>query len=299
LIGRGILDLVNVHLVDGTFELFRSYFGAPRAQGTHGQEVGAVRGILRSLGALLKHPEVTHVAAAFDTVIESFRNDVFPGYKSSAGVDTELLSQFPLAERATHALGIVVWSMVEFEADDAIATAALRFGPAADQVVIGSPDKDLCQCISGDRIVSFDSIRRRMTSESDVVAKFGVAPRSIPDWLALVGDSADGLPGVPRWGAKSAAALLSRYGHLEDIPKSEAEWDVPVRGSAALGASLREHLDRAYLYRELATLRTDVPLDETLDDLRWRGARRTALEAVCAEIGDESVMDAISAWRSD
>jgi 5'-3' exonuclease len=188
--------------------------------------------------------------------------------------------------------------MVEFEADDAIATAVKRFAPHADQVVIGSPDKDLCQCISGDRIVSFDSIRRRMTNENDVLAKFGVGPRSIPDWLALVGDSADGLPGVPRWGAKSAAALLSRYGHLEDIPLSESDWDVPVRGAAALSENLRLHLDRAYLYRELATLRTDVPLTETLDELRWVGARREELGAICDEIGDASVMDVVTRWRS-
>ena len=290
---------MNVHLVDGTFELFRSYFGAPRAAGRDGSEMGAVRGIVRALAALLKHQEVTHVAAAFDTVIESFRNDMFPGYKSSAGVDPELLAQFPLAERATHALGIVVWSMVEYEADDAIATAALRFAADADQIVIGSPDRDLCQCIDGQHIVAFDSIRRRMTNETDVVAKFGVEPRSIPDWLALVGDSADGFPGVPRCGAKSAAAVLARYGHLEDIPTSESDWDVTVRGSAVLAENLRLHLDRAYLYRDLATLRTDVPLAETLEDLRWRGARRSELEAVCAEIGDTAVMDAVTLWRSD
>jgi 5'-3' exonuclease len=290
---------MTIHLVDGTFELFRSYFGAPRVEHPAGREVGATRGVLRTLAALVGRAEATHVAAAFDTVIESYRNDLFPGYKSSVGMPPDLLAQFPLAERAAHALGIVVWSMIEFEADDAIATAAARFAGPGRTVVIGSPDKDLCQCLDGDRIVAYDSIRRKTITASDAIAKFGVPPGSIPDWLGLVGDSADGLPGVPRWGAKSAGALLARYGRIEAIPDDERAWDVPVRGAAALAASLRQNREAAYLYRDLATLRTDVPLAESLADLEWRGARRTALEAVCEEIGDSSVLSVIDRWRSD
>jgi 5'-3' exonuclease len=298
---------VLVHVVDGTYELFRAYFGAPKATTADGLEVGATRGILRSLYALVRpatplgtrDDQVTHVACAFDHVIESFRNDLYAGYKTSAGVPEDLLSQFSLAERATHALGIVVWSMVEFEADDALATAATRWAtaPGVDRVVICTPDKDVAQCIRGTRVVAFDRLRRRMLDEEGVVAKFGVPPLSIPDWLALVGDSADGYPGVPRWGAKSAAAVLTAYGHIEAIPDDARAWRINVRGAAALGESLRAYRDEAMLYRHLAMLRTDVPLPETLDDLRWLGARRDELTALCREIGDEAFLDRIATWR--
>jgi 5'-3' exonuclease len=290
---------VLIHVVDGTYELFRAYFGAPKATGPNGNEVGATRGILRSLYSLLREDQVTHAACAFDHVIESFRNQLYAGYKTSAGVPEDLLAQFELAERATHALGVVVWSMVEFEADDALATAAARWGdaPGVDRVVICTPDKDVAQCVRGSQVVAFDRLRRRLLDEPGVVAKFGVAPASIADWLALVGDSADGYPGVPRWGAKSAAAVLAMYGRIDAIPDDARWWRVPVRGAAALAESLRAHRTEAALYRKLATLRTDVPLGEPIDDLRWRGARRDELTALCREIGDEAFLERITSWR--
>jgi 5'-3' exonuclease len=290
---------MKVHLVDGTYELFRAHFGAPPATAPDGRPVGATRGLMRSLLALLASPDVSHVACAFDTVIESFRNQLFDGYKTSDGVPEELLSQFPLAERMTEALGVVTWRMVEFEADDALATAAARWAGAegVEQVVICSPDKDLAQCVRGSSVVCFDRRRQILLDEAAVVRKFGVPPLSMPDWLALVGDSSDGYPGLPRWGAVSAASLLARYLRLEDIPDHERAWSVSVRGAAALGQSLREGRQDALLYRRLARLRTDVPLAETLDDLRWRGARRAALEALCAEIGEDEVASRMPLWR--
>jgi len=290
---------MKVHLVDGTYELSRAHFGAPPAAAPDGRPVGATRGLMRSLLALLASPDVTHVACAFDHVIESFRNGLFDGYKTGDGVPPELMSQFDLAERMTHALGIVVWSMVEFEADDALATAAARWADAdgVEQVVICSPDKDLAQCVRGSRVVCFDRRRQILLDEAGVKQKFGVWPESIPDWLALVGDGADGYPGLPRWGAVSAASLLAHYRRLEDIPDHERGWAVAVRGAAALGQSLRERRDEALLYRRLARLRTDVPLAEELPDLRWRGARRDALEAMCAEIGEDEVMGRMPLWR--
>ena len=264
---------MKVHLVDGTFELFRAYFGAPPARAPDGRPVGAVRGLERSLTALLREDGVTHVAVAFDHVIESFRNDLFEGYKTGEGVPADLLAQFHPAEDAARALGLVVWPMVEFEADDALATGAHRYAalPEVEQVVVCSPDKDLAQCVRGTRVVMFDRMRRRLFDEDGVNEKFGVPPASIPDWLALVGDDADGIPGLPRWGAKSAAVVLARYHSLEGIPDVEKEWDVEVRGAAALAASLRSHREDACLYRTLATLRTDVPLLEDVEALRYRG----------------------------
>lgn len=290
---------MRLHLVDGTYELFRAYFGAPPATGPDGAEVGATRGILRSLFSLVREDGVTHVACAFDHVIESFRNELFPGYKTSEGVPADLMAQFPLAERAAHALGLVVWPMIEFEADDALATAAARWSdsPGVEQVLICTPDKDMAQCVRGTRVVCFDRMRRRLLDEKGVIEKFGVPPASIPDWLALVGDAADGFPGVPRWGSKSASAVLARYGHLEAIPDDEKEWSVTVRGAAALARSLREHRTEACLYRRLATLRTDAPLTEGIDDLRWRGARRQELATLCREIGDDGFIERVHRWR--
>jgi 5'-3' exonuclease len=290
---------MRIHLVDGTYELFRAHFGAPEAAAPDGRAVGATIGLLRSLLSLLREDGVTHVACAFDTVIESFRNDLFPGYKTGEGVPEELMAQFPLAERAARALGLVVWSMVEFEADDALATAAARAdaAPAVEQVVICSPDKDLAQCVRASRVVCLDRSRRRLYDRAGVLEKFGVAPASIPDWLALVGDDADGIPGVPRWGARSAATVLARYEHLEAIPDGESQWDVPVRGAAALAQSLRQHRSEAALYRLLATLRTDVPLAEHIDDLRWPGAPRVELTALCREIGADDVLDRVHRWQ--
>ena len=290
---------MRVHLVDGTYELFRAHFGAPPATAAGATEVGATLGLLRSLLSLLREDGVTHVACAFDHVIESFRNDLFAGYKTSEGVPAELLSQFPLAERAASALGVVVWPMVEFECDDALATGAARAAadPAVEQVVICTPDKDLAQCVRGTRVVCLDRMRRRVRDEAAVRETFGVGPGSIPDWLALVGDDADGIPGVPRWGARSAAALLAHYEHLEAIPPAETQWNVVVRGAAALARSLREHREQALLYRRLATLRTDVPLREGTEALRWLGASRPDLTALCGEIGGAEILDRVQRWR--
>jgi 5'-3' exonuclease len=284
---------LNLHLVDGTYELFRAHFGAPPAKAPDGREVGATRGLARSLAALLREDGVTHVAVAFDHVIESFRNELFPGYKTSAGVPAELLAQFQLAEDATRAMGIPVWSMVEFEADDALATGAARFAgaPGVERILLCTPDKDLAQCVRGREVVGFDRMRRKLLDEAGVREKFGVAPASIPDWLALVGDTADGIPGLPRWGERSAGAVLARYGHLEQIPDLHARWDVPVRGALALAESLRAHREEALLYRRLATLRTDAPLAEDLEALRWRGADPDGLARIAEVLGDRELAD--------
>jgi 5'-3' exonuclease len=278
----------TVHLVDGTYELFRAHFAMPSMKAPDGREVGAVRGMLRSLLPWLRRQGATHAAAAFDHTVESFRNDLFAGYKTGEGIDPDLWAQFPLAEDASRALGVVTWPMVELEADDALATAAARLAgdPAVAQVVIVSPDKDLFQCVTGTRVVTCDRFREVVRGEAGVQEKLGVSPASVPDYLALVGDAADGLPGVPRWGAKSAAAVLARYGHLEAIPDDAAAWDVKVRGARALAASLAEHRQEALLYRRLATLRTDAPIDASLAALRWNGPDRPALEALCDAIGE-------------
>lgn len=253
---------------------------------------------MRSLLSLLREGGVTHVGCAFDHVIESYRNELFADYKTSAGVPEELLAQFPLAERATRALGVVVWPMVEFEADDALATAAAQAEADAgvQQVVICSPDKDLAQCVRGSRVVCLDRRRRLVYDEPGVIQKFGVPPASIPDWLALVGDAADGYPGVPRWGERSATTVLARYHHLEDIPDDPARWDVTVRGAAGLGQNLREHKDDVLLYRRLATLRRDVPLMERPEELRWNGANRSELAALCEELGDDQIVARVQKW---
>jgi len=284
---------VNVHLVDGTYELFRAFYGSPARETANGDEVGAVRGLARSLLALLGEPGVTHVAVAFDHVIESFRNALYHGYKTGEGIDPKLYAQFGPAEAASRALGLVTWSMVEFEADDALATAAARFAEHAsvEQVVICSPDKDLAQCVRGTRIVCLDRMRRKVLDEAGVHEKFGVGPASIPDWLALVGDSADGFPGIPRWGAKSAAAVLVVYRKLEHIPEDAATWSVPVRGARTLADTLRAGRDDARLFRVLATLRADVPLAESLDQLRWHGPDELALAALAERLEDTQLLE--------
>ncbi len=286
---------MKVHLVDGTYELFRSWFGAPEAKSPSGQEVGATRGFLRSMAAMLRDPEVTHVGCAFDHTVESFRNELFDGYKTGEGLEPDLFAQFELAERASLALGMVTWPMVEFEADDALGAAAEKFrhDRAVEQVVICSPDKDLCQSVRGTRVVTLDRRREIVLDEKGVVDKFGVLPESIPDYLALVGDAADGIPGVPRWGAKSAATVLGRLRHLEAIGEDPEAWGVKVRGAAGLAKSLSEHREEAMLYRTLATLRTDAPIVETLDDLRWRGPDRAALRALCDVLGESAVLQRI------
>ncbi len=289
---------MKLHLIDGTYELFRNYFGAPPRKGPDGGEVGATVGLLRSLAMLLSEPGVTHVACAFDHVIESFRNDLYPGYKTGEGVERGLLDQFQLAETAVAAMGVVVWPMVEFEADDALATAAARFKdePGVEQVVICSPDKDLAQAVSGTRVVSWDRRRGIVLDEAGVVAKFGVPPASIPDWLALVGDAADGFPGIPGWGAKSAAAVLARFAHLEAIPEDPGALGLPAGRAARLAESLAAHRDEALLYRRLARLRVDVPLEETLADLEWRGPTDD-FRRVCRELGDAALADRVAGTR--
>jgi 5'-3' exonuclease len=289
---------VKIHLVDGTYELFRNHFGAPPKAAPDGRQVGATLGLLRSLLLLLSSPDVTHIACAFDHVIESFRNDLFAGYKTGEGTDQDLLAQFSLAEEAVSALGVVVWPMVEFEADDALATAVARFKDekAVEQLVICSPDKDLAQLVSGKRIVCWDRRREILIDEAGVVEKYGVRPPSIPDWLALVGDAADGIPGIPGWGAKSSAGMLAHYGHIEEIPDNPEEWEVNVRGAARLAENLAGQREEALLYRELATLRQDVPLEEKLGDLEWQGAHKR-LKEFCLELGDERISERIFRWQ--
>ncbi len=289
---------MKIYLVDGTYELFRNHFGAPPKKAPDGREVGATLGLLRSLLMLVTRPDTAYVACAFDHVIQSFRNDLYPGYKTGAGVDPNLIAQFPLAEEAVSALGLVVWSMVEFEADDAIATATARFkdDPAVEQVVICSPDKDLAQMVSGSRVICWDRRREIFLDETGVVEKFGVRPASIPDWLALVGDSADGYPGIPGWGAKSAAAVLSRYAHLEAIPDRPEEWGLGLSRATRLAESLAQHHADALLFKQLATLREDVPMREQPGDLEWQGAHER-LKTVCTQLGDERFAMRVSRWR--
>ena len=289
---------MNLHLIDGTYELFRAHFALPALQAPDGREVAAVRGLAQTLLLLLRPPAVTHIGVAFDAVIQSFRNDLFAGYKTGAGVAPALLAQFPLAEQMTAALGLAVWPMTALEADDALATAAHRWqeAPGMEQVIIASPDKDLCQLVRGDRVVTLDRRKNVTLNESGVRQKFGVAPLSIPDYLALVGDAADGIPGIPKWGARSAAQLLAHYQHLENIPDDPADWQVKVRGGPALAASLAAHHEDAFLYRQLATLRLDAPIAEELTQLEWQGVRRQPFQELCAELGFDRLAAAPERW---
>lgn len=279
-----------IHLIDGTYELFRAFYGAPSSE-ENGREVGATRALLANFSRLLNQPEVTHVAVAFDHEIESFRNQLFAGYKTGEGIDPQLFSQFELVEEASRALGMVVWPMIEFEADDALATGAHRYAdlPGVDEVVLCSPDKDLAQCVNS-RVVCWDRLRDKRLDPAGVQEKFGVAPASIPDYLALVGDAADGIPGIPRWGAKSAAAVLSAYHHVEHIPPQVDSWSVKPRGAAKLSEELEAQRDQALLYKRLATLRTDVPLREELSDLRWQGPDLERLRGLSEVLGSDSVL---------
>jgi 5'-3' exonuclease len=290
---------MQVHLVDGTYELFRAYYGAPEKQAPDGREVGATVALGRTLLALVHNEGATHVGVAFDHVVESFRNDLFDGYKTGEGIDPALFAQFELAERMTRALGLVSWPTVEFEADDALATAAARHARdrRIERVLICSPDKDLAQCVRGERVVLVDRRRKKIIDESGVVEKYGVPPASIADWLALVGDAADGIPGIPRWGARSAAAALSACGSIDAIPEDPESWPFKVRGAARLADNLRAHRKELELYRTLATLREDVPITESLDDLEWRGARRRELKALCRDLGDDDLPQRVSKWQ--
>jgi 5'-3' exonuclease len=265
-------DHIDVYLVDGTYELFRHFFAVPSARDVNGQEIGGVRGVLASVLSMFEHG-ATHLGVATDHVVESFRNDLYPGYKTSEGVAPELLSQFPILEEALTAMGVWVWPMVEFEADDALASAAAKASQdeRVRQVIICTPDKDLSQCVVGTRVVQMDRRKELVRDEAGVVAKFGVSPHSIPDYLAVVGDSADGFPGVSGWGQKAAALVLSQYPHLEDIPKAWQAWHPSIRRAGALSEALFSAWDDALLFRKLATLRLDVPVFETIADLRWQG----------------------------
>jgi len=274
---------VRVYLIDGTYELFRHYFAVPSYRTPDGREVGAVRGVVRSMLSLLEGG-ATHLGVATDHVIESFRNDMWPGYKTGAGVAPELLDQFPLLEEALAALGVAVWPMTEFEADDALASAAAQAARYAEQVLICTPDKDLAQCVVDRRVVQLDRRSGQVRDAAGVVARFGVPPTSIPDYLALVGDSADGFPGLPGWGAKTAAAVLARFLRIEDIPLDASAWDAPVRGPAALAATLAEQRETALLFKDLATLRADVSIDASADTLRWTGPGRD-FEAMAELLG--------------
>jgi 5'-3' exonuclease len=263
---------LQIHLVDGTYELFRHFYAVPPARDECGREVGAVRGVLRSVLGMLSGG-ATHVAVATDHVIESFRNGLWTGYKTGEGIDPALFAQFPLLEEVLAAAGIVVWPMIEFEADDALAAAAAAASrnPLVEQVIICTPDKDLAQCVEGTRVVQLNRRTRVTLDEAGVVAKYGVKPASIPDYLALVGDAADGYPGLPGWGPKSTAAVLARFEHLEAIPADWQNWRVDVASAGALAYTLREERERAMLFRTLATLRTDIRLFDDVDQLRWNG----------------------------
>lgn len=282
---------MKLYLVDGTFELFRCFFGAPRATAPDGREVGAVRGLLQTLAALLRQDDVTHIAVALDQAMSvGPRGPVPPG----AGPNQALARQHGLALEAVRALGIAAWPLAKrYEADDMLAAAALRFREAVEQVVICTTDKDLLQCVVGERVVVLDRIRKRVTDEAGVLERFGIQPVQIPDYQALVGDPSDGLPGVPGWGARSTAAVLQRYGTIEAIPADGAAWDVTVRGAARLADALRERRREVLLHKDLGTLRTDVPLRDTLEDLEWKGADRQALEALCAVLGEDSVLERV------
>jgi 5'-3' exonuclease len=273
---------MRVHLLDGTYELFRYYFAMPSARDADGREVAAVRGVVASVLSMVTGG-ATHIGVATDHVIESFRNRLWRGYKTSAGVDPELLAQFPLLEEALTALGVVVWPMIEFEADDALASAAVKAAEddRVEQVIVCTPDKDLAQVVRGTRIVQLNRRTRVTYDEAGIVAKFGVPPASIADYLALVGDSADGYPGLRGWGAKSAAAVLAKFGHIEAIPDDPREWHVNASGPATLAKTLSDERDRALLFRTLATLRTDVPVFDSVDELEWKGAT-PAFEAFAA-----------------
>lgn len=280
------MDKTRLCVVDGTFELFRAFYGTPSRSSSVAQEVSASISLGKSLRALAKSGKFTHYAVAFDTVIESFRNQLFAGYKTGEGIDPLLFAQFPLAERVASTLGFAVYSMVEFEADDALASAAAQFIDREDveSIVIASPDKDLMQCVRRG-VTTWDRIRDKIYDEEGVVEKMGVSPRSIPDYLALVGDSADGIPGVPRWGARSAAVVLSRYHRLENIPRDVTQWDIQVRGAVALADQLSTHEEEVLLYRRLATLREDVPLPFSYEELSYSGPEPSALARLNEELG--------------
>jgi len=285
---------MDVHLIDGTYELFRHFFAVPAAVDVNGQEIGAVRGVLTSVVSMIERG-ATHIGVATDHVVESFRNDLYPRYKTSEGVPRELLSQFPLLEEMLKAMGVVVWPMVYYEADDALASAAAKAAKddRVRQVLICTPDKDLSQCIVGTRVVQLDRRRNILRDEGGVAVKFGVKPQSIPDYLAVVGDSADGFPGLPGWGLKAAALTLSQYPHLEDIPKDWREWHPSIRKARLLSESLFNAWNDALLFRTLATLRLDVPVFDTVNDLQWKSPRPNFQE-YCQRMKSPDLLDRVT-----
>jgi 5'-3' exonuclease len=295
--------MFQIHLLDATYELFRAHFGRPPHQDAEGREVGATLGLIESVLYLFREDGVTHLGCASDHVIRSWRNERWPGYKTEAGVPPELLAQFQLAEDALRAIGCVVWPMVRYEADDALGAAAARWAdrPEVERIVIMTPDKDMAQCVREDaRVVTYDRRKRAFMDAEGVERKFGVRPESIPDFLALVGDASDGYPGLPGWGAVSAATVLRRYGHIDQIPDSIARWDVSVRGGAALAASLREQRDLAMLFRELATLSLDAPIPEqSPEELRWQGVPRESFEWLVDRLNEPALRGRVPRWRDD
>jgi len=287
---------MELHLIDGTYELYRAYYGAPKRRAPSGQEAGGTYGITAATLAMLAESEATHVAAAFDSIIESWRNERYQAYKTGAGIEPDLWNQFPLAERALDAIGITVWPMYEFETDDALATAVELWADEVDRVVVHTPDKDMTQLYGHPRVVGYRRRERLIVDAPDVVEKFGVPPESIPDYLALVGDSADGYPGLAGWGAKSSSTVLAKFGHIEKIPLDHEAWGLSMRGAAKLAATLRENMADALLFKELATLRRDVPLKESLADLEWRGVPRRKFTAFCDEFGFTQLRDRPHIW---
>jgi 5'-3' exonuclease len=288
---------MDVYLVDGTYELFRHFFAVPSAKDANGQEIGAVRGVLASVVSMLERG-ATHIGVATDHVVESFRNDLYPGYKTAEGVPPELLSQFPILELALEAMGVLVWPMVYYEADDALASAAAKAAQdeRVNQVFICTPDKDLGQCVVGTRVVQLDRRQNIVRDEAGVITKFGVSPQSIPDYLAVVGDSADGFPGVAGWGAKAAALVLSQYSHLELVPKDWRLWHASIRRARLLSESLFSAWNDALLFRTLATLRTDVPVFDTIENLRWKGPAPSFAE-YCQRINAPDLLRRVTAAR--
>jgi len=286
---------MEIHLIDGTYELFRHYYALPSRVDADGNEVGAMVGVVASVVAMIRDG-ATHLGVATDHTVESFRNEMYGGYKTGEGLDPDLWRQFHPLEDALRALGVVVWPMVEQEADDGLAAAAVRASaaPGVDRILICTPDKDLAQCVRGDAIVQMDRRQGIVRNEEGVREKFGVLPRSIPDYLALMGDAADGFPGVPRWGAKSASTALARYESIESIPKEASEWDVKIRGAASLAGSLREHWDDALLFKDLATLRTDADVFDNIDELLWTGPT-PSFAALCDQLGVPELADRAAA----
>jgi 5'-3' exonuclease len=291
---------MKIHLIDGTYELFRAHFGQPPRVASDGMPVSAVRGLIQTILSLIKTGNVTHIAVAFDSEVPSFRNEIFPSYKDGSSTPEDLKLQFPLAERAVEALGIVCWPMLEYEADDILASAAVQFSEDSrvDQIVVCSPDKDLCQVVKGNEIVCLLRKNNLVLNEIEVENKYGFRPTSIPDYLALVGDVADGIPGIPRWGAKSTSAIIGRYINIDMIPNDYRLWDVSVRGAASLSESLEKSRDKAALFKNLATLVKDISIIESIDDLEWLGADPVLFPKLCNELGINNLINNCHKWQS-